>query len=148
MRLFLTGSTRHLFRAITKSRHDIGRYDSYTFADGERGYRLTEQVRGWKVGVIGSVLPQPDSLFELLSLFHLVWPVLILWALRRVGYDRRALLGCVIGMLRDLGTPPSELSVNAAPSAVETYERLGFVAVTTSTPWVWTPPAGRRAPDA
>jgi hypothetical protein len=29
---------------------------------------------------------------RLLSLFHLVWPVLLWWALRRVGYDRRALL--------------------------------------------------------
>lgn len=29
---------------------------------------------------------------RLLSLFHVVWPPLLLWALRRVGYDRRALL--------------------------------------------------------
>ena len=29
---------------------------------------------------------------RLLSLFHLVWPALLWWALRRVGYDRRALL--------------------------------------------------------
>jgi len=72
MRLFLTGSTQHLYRAITKSRHDIGRYDSYTFADGERGYRLTGEAKGRKVAIIGSVLPQPDSLFELLSLLHLV----------------------------------------------------------------------------
>ncbi|MBM3801647.1 MAG: hypothetical protein FJW26_04960 [Acidimicrobiia bacterium] len=28
---------------------------------------------------------------RLLTLFHLVWPVLLIWALRRVGYDRRAL---------------------------------------------------------
>jgi hypothetical protein len=27
-----------------------------------------------------------------LSLFHLVWPVLLIWSLRRVGYDRRAWL--------------------------------------------------------
>jgi len=26
---------------------------------------------------------------RLLSLFHLVWPVLLVWSLRRVGYDRR-----------------------------------------------------------
>jgi len=26
---------------------------------------------------------------RLLSLFHVVWPVLLLWSLRRVGYDRR-----------------------------------------------------------
>jgi hypothetical protein len=29
---------------------------------------------------------------RLLSLFHLAWPPLLWWALRRVGYDRRALL--------------------------------------------------------
>ena len=29
---------------------------------------------------------------RLLSLFHLVWPVLLVWAVRRAGYDRRALL--------------------------------------------------------
>jgi hypothetical protein len=29
---------------------------------------------------------------RLLSLFHLVLPVLLLWALRRAGYDRRALI--------------------------------------------------------
>ncbi len=29
---------------------------------------------------------------RLLSLFHLAWPPLLLWALRRTGYDRRALL--------------------------------------------------------
>jgi hypothetical protein len=28
---------------------------------------------------------------RLLSLFHVVWPALLWWALRRVGYDRRAL---------------------------------------------------------
>lgn len=27
---------------------------------------------------------------RLLSCFHVVWPVLLVWALRRVGYDRRA----------------------------------------------------------
>jgi hypothetical protein len=29
---------------------------------------------------------------RLLSLFHVVWPALLWWSLRRVGYDRRALL--------------------------------------------------------
>lgn len=28
---------------------------------------------------------------RLLSLFHVLWPALLLWALRRVGYDRRGL---------------------------------------------------------
>ena len=34
---------------------------------------------------------------RLLSLFHLFWPVLLLWSLRRVGYDRRG-LGLQIGL--------------------------------------------------
>jgi len=72
MKLFLTSSTRHFQRALTKSRHNLGQYDSYTFADGERGYRLKGEVKGRKVGIIASVLPHPDSLFELLSLFRLV----------------------------------------------------------------------------
>jgi hypothetical protein len=29
---------------------------------------------------------------RLMSLFHVAWPALLLWALRRVGYDRRALV--------------------------------------------------------
>ena len=29
---------------------------------------------------------------RLLSLFHIVWPVLVVWAVRRVGYDRRGWL--------------------------------------------------------
>jgi hypothetical protein len=35
-----------------------------------------------------------------MSLFHVVWPVLLIWALRRVGYDRRAwLLQSVLALL-------------------------------------------------
>lgn len=30
---------------------------------------------------------------RLLSCFHAVWPLLLIWAVRRVGYDRRAFLG-------------------------------------------------------
>lgn len=37
---------------------------------------------------------------RLLSLFHVILPVLLLWALRRVGYDRRALLAqSALGLL-------------------------------------------------
>lgn len=44
---------------------------------------------------------------RVLSLFHVFWPVLLLWSLRRVGYDRRglmlqsgiALIGVVAGRL-------------------------------------------------
>jgi hypothetical protein len=34
---------------------------------------------------------------RLLSLFHLVWPAVLLWSLRRVGYDRRG-FGLQIGI--------------------------------------------------
>jgi len=40
---------------------------------------------------------------RLLSLFHLVWPALLWWALRRVGYDRRALLAQALLALVVLG---------------------------------------------
>jgi hypothetical protein len=60
----------------------------------------------WDVDVVGRALTGRhllggteymwDSRFplalRLLSLFHLAWPPLLWWALRRVGYDRRALL--------------------------------------------------------
>ncbi|HET8645897.1 MAG TPA: hypothetical protein VFO85_10430, partial [Vicinamibacteria bacterium] len=46
--------------------------------------------------LIGGTEYMWDARFPLavraMSLFHLVWPVLLLWALRRVGYDRRGLL--------------------------------------------------------
>jgi hypothetical protein len=37
---------------------------------------------------------------RLMSCFHVVWPVLLVWSLRRVGYDRRALsLQCAIALV-------------------------------------------------
>ena len=47
---------------------------------------------------------------RLLSLFHVVWPFLLVWALRRVGYDRRALfwqsaLAAVVMVLSRLTAP-------------------------------------------
>jgi hypothetical protein len=36
--------------------------------------------------------PRFPLFLRLLSLFHVAWPALLWWALRRVGYDRRALL--------------------------------------------------------
>jgi len=54
---------------------------------------------GWRLATgrhwIGGTEYMWESRFplwvRLLSLFHLVLPVVLLWALRRVGYDRRAL---------------------------------------------------------
>ena len=54
---------------------------------------------------------------RLLSFFHALWPVLLLWALKRVGYDRRALavqsaLAAVV-MVASRFTPP-DLNLNFA----------------------------------
>jgi ribose-phosphate pyrophosphokinase len=72
MKLFLADSAKHLRQNLKKYGCEIGKYDSYAFADGERGYRLRENVRGKSVVIIGSILPNPESLFEIMSLHHLV----------------------------------------------------------------------------
>ena len=71
MKLFLTDSSKHLLRSLLSAGSDIGEYENYFFADGERGYRLNENVRGKSVAIIGSILPQPESLFELTVLHRL-----------------------------------------------------------------------------
>jgi hypothetical protein len=54
---------------------------------------------------------------RLMSFFHVVWPVLLVWALRRVGYDRRALVAqsvlAALVMVASRFTPP-ELNLNFA----------------------------------
>jgi len=72
MKLFLTDSTKHLKRSLENRKCDIGRYESFFFADRERGYRLKEDVRGKPAGIVASVLPDPESLFELLSLHRIL----------------------------------------------------------------------------
>lgn len=52
---------------------------------------------------------------RLLSLFHVVWPFLLVWALRRTGYDRRALawqsaLAAVVMVLSRLAHPGGNLN--------------------------------------
>ncbi len=69
MKLFLADSAKHLARNIKKYGFEIGHYESYAFADGERGYRLRQDIRGESVVFIGSILPNPESLFEILA-FH------------------------------------------------------------------------------
>lgn len=68
MKLFFTSSTRHLHRSFLRLGSDISRYECYVFADGERGYRLRESVKGKSVGIIASILPNPETLFELMAL--------------------------------------------------------------------------------
>jgi len=71
MKVFLTHSTQHLRQSFKRCGCDIGRYETYTFADGERGYRLKEKVNRRSVAITASVLPDPKSLFDLMALHRL-----------------------------------------------------------------------------
>jgi len=71
MRLFLANSASHLQESLRKHSFAVGRIEYYAFADQERGYRLMDDVKGESVGVIGSVLPDPQSLFDLMAVHHL-----------------------------------------------------------------------------
>lgn len=67
MKLFLAGSAKHLRPHLRKQGFKVTQYESYLFADGERGYRLKDNIQGESVVFVGSVLPNPDSLFDLLA---------------------------------------------------------------------------------
>lgn len=72
MKSFLTDSTRHLRSSLVRRGWAIGRYKSSVFADRERGYLIQEKVTGQSVAIIASVLPAPESLFDLLALHRLL----------------------------------------------------------------------------
>ncbi len=72
MKWFLTSSTAHLRDALVGRGVALGGYETVRFADGERGYRLTEDVNGQAVTLLASVTPDPTSLFDLLALFRLL----------------------------------------------------------------------------
>ncbi len=71
MKLFLADSAKHLRQNLRKFGYEIASHESYAFADGERGYRLRENVREKPVAIIACILPNPESLFELMTLHHL-----------------------------------------------------------------------------
>jgi ribose-phosphate pyrophosphokinase len=71
MKLFFADSAKHLIQNFKKYKCEIGQYESSVFADGERSYRLKEEVNGESVTLIGSVLPDPKSLFEIIALHRL-----------------------------------------------------------------------------
>ncbi len=71
MIFFLSSSARHFHRSFVRLGCDMGRFESYAFADGERGYRLKVNVKGKSVAIVASILPGPESLFELMALNHL-----------------------------------------------------------------------------
>ncbi len=72
MKWFLTSSTAHLRNALLEHGAAPGGYETVRFADGERGYRLTEDVNQQPVTLLASVTPDPASLFDLLALFRLL----------------------------------------------------------------------------
>jgi ribose-phosphate pyrophosphokinase len=72
MILFFTTSTEHLKRAFSTGGLRIGRFETHTFADGEKNLRLLEEVRGRTVVLVASLLSDPASLFELLVLHRLL----------------------------------------------------------------------------
>jgi phosphoribosylpyrophosphate synthetase len=67
MKLFVAESAKHLRQNLKRYGWKIGPYESYVFADGERGYRLKEKVGGKSVVLVACVLPNPDSFFEILT---------------------------------------------------------------------------------
>ena len=72
MKAFLTESTRHLRPSLIRQGWTTGRYECNFFADGERLYLLRQEVAGQTLAIIASVLPAPESLFDLLALHRLL----------------------------------------------------------------------------
>ncbi len=68
MRLFFTHASEHLKSSFLSRGFQTGRYEWSTFADGELGIRLLEEVHTGAATLVGSVLPNSRSLFELLVL--------------------------------------------------------------------------------
>lgn len=103
MKVFLTDSAHHLRRLFKKQGVEVGRHESYSFADRERGYRLRDEVAGASVGVAGSILPNPQSLFDLMALHHLA---------RENGARETTLLDPYLGYARqDRPSRPGEGSI-------------------------------------
>jgi ribose-phosphate pyrophosphokinase len=115
MRFFITPSAEHLRVRLAALNVRMGDWEPFRFADGERGYHLSETVAGQSVAVVGSVTADPGSLFDLIALAHLLGengaqrPVLMIPYLGYARQDRpvrsgEGSLGVVVaGLLRDLG---------------------------------------------
>jgi phosphoribosylpyrophosphate synthetase len=72
MKLFLAPSAGHLLRSLVRYDVPMGRFETFSFADQERGYRLKEEVKGRPVGIVACILPDPRSLFDLMALHRLL----------------------------------------------------------------------------
>jgi len=114
MHYVLTPSTAHLRGALATRNRAASLCEPLFFADGERGYRLTEPVKDQDVTVVASVLPDPASLFDILALCALLRengsrdPELVVPYLGYARQDRALQTGegsiglTVAGLLRDL----------------------------------------------
>ena len=72
MKYYLTDSAEHLRSSLVRHGCAIGRYEVSAFADQERRYRLKGEVAGQSVAIVASVLPAPESLFDLMALHRLL----------------------------------------------------------------------------
>jgi len=111
---FITPSADHLRRGLEALQAKIGAWEPFRFADGERGYHLGSPVKGELVAVVGSVTPDPGSLFDIIALTDLLSengaqrPILILPYLGYARQDRPVHAGdgrlgvVVANLLRDL----------------------------------------------
>ena len=116
MKLFIADSASHLRRNLIKYGCEIGRYESYAFADGERGYRLRENVTGDRIVLMASVLPNPESLFEISALHHL---------LRENGARKTTIVIPYLGYARqDRPTKPGEGSIGKM--VLESLQKMNF----------------------
>lgn len=67
---FLTQSAQHLRPLFLNREAGVGTFQTAQLADGEWSVRLTEDVRRKPVTLVGSVFPDPGSLFDVLASFR------------------------------------------------------------------------------
>jgi ribose-phosphate pyrophosphokinase len=120
---FLAPSTAHLRDALVARGEALGGYETIRFADGERGYRLTEDVDRQAVALLASVTPDPASLFDLLALFRVLvdngsqTPLVVIPYLGYARQDRPVQAG-----EGSLGVMVAELLRNLQPAALRVLD--------------------------
>lgn len=72
MKIFLNETTKHLRRLLVNRGASFGDMEFAEFADGERGFRLLDDVKRLPVGLVASVTPDPGSLFDLLAMYRVL----------------------------------------------------------------------------
>jgi len=145
---FLTESAAHFRRGLIQRGGAVGSVRPSALADGERSYRLLEDVTRAPVTVVGSILPAPESLFDVMAYFRLLrenrarFPNL---CIPYLGYARQDIqtpgevaLGVMIGeCLRNLNAaaihvidPHSPRATDALGPGVTISSALPFIAET------------------